>query len=559
MFSRKFFVLLLQFLLLWTSLIVYLFLYNSNSLVFWFIIVSIALLLTFQINYAINSIELTAIYAEIAILFVALQLISIANAGMDNLYWLDSSYELRAAKNILTNCWIPSNLGTVSPYPAVHFLIICLSQVTGIELVNLARWMGLLMHGMALLFYIMFGKYITKDNKVILLSGLSFIYLYYYVMVTGFGRMPLSMALYFLILYLIIRNSDAPTEKFTFITILSSIALLFAHPLAPIVLAAFLIFNLIIYCLTRYNICSSKLSRNLGRGQLENTKFASINFVLLLLTGIAAYFVYISIWSHGLLISTFSILNHKETAHSIGTGLGTPLNWRIFLYGQGIIGLIFGFLIFESKKARKHFFILLLVVFSVFLVFWSFLSYYLKIEFMRFTLFIWPFMLLSTSYAIRNFKHRNILSYLMVVFIIINISGYYPDVYNHMNEPRYSMGEWRQYLTVPEKISVSNFDTYGKIIGNHYINMAFLSLKNRTIDVDSSFYTEGFRKPSAYSFFYFEQIDKQRIFVRDVGTNYSSISPKLYSDYQKTYSLSKVYVNGNVDVYKVSTLGIATK
>ncbi|NJD54595.1 MAG: hypothetical protein FIB07_17255 [Candidatus Methanoperedens sp.] len=526
---------------------------GSNYFVFWSITLSAAILIILQINCTTDKSELKIIYAEIVVLFGSLQLISITNAGMNNLYWLDSSFELRATLNIIEAGWNPDILGTVGPYPAIHFFGAILSQITGVELVNIARWMGLLMHGMALLFYLMFGRYIFKNNQVSLLSGLSFIFLFYYTIVTGFGRVPLSIALFFLILFLIFRNAEIPKIQFTGLVILSCFTLLFAHPLAPVVLAAFLIFYLVVYRLIWITkTFSLKSLCTVKKIQIDNIRPKSITFILLLLISIAAYFLFISNWSQNLLHSTVTIMSGSATGQPIGTGTSTPLNWRIFLYGQGIMGLIFGFLILRSQKAITNFYSVFLCVFSCFLIVWSFIAYSLKIEFLRFTIFIWPFMLLAVSYAIVSSKHHTKLSYLMIVFIIINISGYYPDVYNKSAEPRYSMGEWRQYTTVYEKISVSNFDTFGNIIGNHYLNMAFLYLKGKTINIDTQFYIDGFRKPNDYSFFYFEDIDRQRIYSREGGGQYFKVSNELYSEYQKTISLLKVYVNGNVEIYKIS-------
>ena len=554
MISRFFSMLTILYSVLWTLLVGYLSMGSPNSLIFWYITLSIAVLIIFQINYTMDKSELHIIYAEIIAMFIALQLISIINAGMNNLYWLDSSYELRATENIIKSAWNPNTLGSVGSYPAIHFFVATLSEVTGVELVNIARWMGLLLHGMALSFYLMFGICIFKNDKVSLLSGLSFIFLFYYVIVTGFGRMPLSMAFFFLILFLIVRNVKTPNIQFKALVILSLLSLLFTHPFAPVVLTAFLSFQLVAYNLIhRTKTFSSKLLRIVNRIQIENIRPLGINFILLLLILIAAYFMYISIWSQNLLSSTISILDGGNDGKSIGTGASTPLNWIIFLYGQAIMGLIFSFLIIKSQKAMTNYYSLSLAVFSGFMVIWSLMGYYLKIEFIRFTLFIWPFMLLAVSYAIVNSKHKNILSYLMVVFIIINIFGYYPDVYNKTIEPKYTVGEWRQYLTVYEKQSVSNFETNGKVVGNHYFNMAFLSLKDKTINVDSSFYTEGFRKPNTYSFFYLEEVDKQRIFTRGVGDSNLNVSNELYLEYQKTIDLSRVYVNGDVDIYKIST------
>lgn len=536
-------------------LIIYLFLDRSNAFVFWAIVLSSAVLLLFQIIWARVKSEVNIIYVEIIVLFICLQLITIAYAGLNNLFWLDSYYELIATRDIITEGnWassISSMAGTVGSYPTIHILTAALSQISGAHIIDIARWMGLLTHTLALVFYLMLAEAIFRNKKVALLSGLGFIFLFYYVMTNGFGRMPLSMALFFLILFLVMRNASVPKAKVSILAILSLITLIFAHPFTSVVLVLFLAAIVLGYQFVhRWKASSSNLSTILNKLRLSSYKPPITTFVLLAVVAIGVHFLYISIWAQNLLYKIVSILFQTGTSQAIGIGAATPFYWRIFLYGQGVMSLIFAGLVFANKRSRENLPCLVLISFAGFLGILAFLSYYLRIDFIRFTLFIWPFALMAVAYSIMNSKHRNILSFLVIAFIIVNLSGYYPFVYDTSIEPRYSMGEWRRYLTEQEKLAVINFDAEGEIVGNHYFNMAFLYYRNKQIHTDGNYYIEGYSEPNIYSFFYFSQVDKERIFIRSMPVTLR-VSEELYSNYQKSPSMLKIYGNGEVEIYKM--------
>lgn len=548
---RKFLILVTLFFISLSLLIAYLFLDRSNAFVFWAIVLSSAVLLLVQIIWARAKSEVNIIYVEIVVLFAGLQLITIAYAGLDNLFWLDAYYELVATENIIEGKWDPPLLGTVDPYPAIHFLTAALSQISGAHIIDIARWMGLLTHTIALVFYLMLAETIFHNKKVALLSGLGFIFLFYYVMTTGFGRMPLSMALFFLILFLVMRNASVPKTNVSILAILSLATLIFAHPLSSVVLVLFLAALALGYQFVyREKASPSNLSTLLNKLRLNSFKPSTMTFILLAVIGIGAHFLYISIWAQQLLYQVVSILTGTEMPRVIGAGAATPFYWRIFLYGQGVMGLIFAGLVFTNRRSRENLLCLLLISFAGFLGIWAFLSYYLQIEFIRFTLFIWPFALIAVAYSIMNSRHKNVLSLLVVAFIIVNLCGYFPFKYDTSIEPKYSMGEWRRYLTEQEKLAVMKFDAEGEVVGNQYFNMAFLYYRNKQIHTDGDFYIEGYSQPNIYSWFYFGQVDKERIFIRDMPVTLR-VSEELYSNYQRTPSMLKVYDNGEVEIYKI--------
>jgi hypothetical protein len=553
MLSRKSLLLATLFFISLSLLIAYLFLDRSNAFVFWAIVLSSAVLLLFQIIWASVKSEVNIIYIQIVLLFAGLQLITIAYAGLDNLFWLDAYYELVATENIIEGKWDPHILGSVGPYPAIHFLTAALSQIIGAHIIDVARWMGLLTHTIALVFYLMLVETIFRNKKVTLLSGLGFILLFYYVMTSGFGRMSLSMALFFLTLFLVMRNSFAPEPNISILAILSLVTLIFAHPLPPVVLVLFLAAIVFGYQLVhRWKASCSDLLTSLNKLCLGGLKHltTTLTFVFLAVAGIGAHFFYISIWAQYLLHSVVSILVGTETPQVIGTGAGTPFYWRIFLYGQGVMGLIFAGLVFTNKRSRENLLCLLLISFAGFSSGWALLAYYLRIELMRWTLFIWPFALMAVAYSIMNSKHKNILSFVVVAFIIVNLCGYMPFKYDKTIEPQWSMGEWRRYISEQERLATMKFDVEGEVVGNHYFKMAFLYFRNKLIHTDGNFFIEGYNQPSIYSWFFFAEQDRERVFIRDMPLTLR-VTEELYSDYQRMPSMLRAYDNGAVVIFKI--------
>ncbi|MFC1893698.1 hypothetical protein ACFLYR_06715 [Chloroflexota bacterium] len=554
------------FIVLWLLLFVYILLFRSNSIIFWFIALSIAAVVILQTFQAKNGAELTFIRTEIIILCVTLQLMTLVYAGLDNLYWLDSYFEIAATTSIVKNGWNPNILGSVGPYPSLHFLAAFLWEITGVELIDIARYIGILFSTLSLVFYLLIVETIFKNRKAALFSGIAFIYLFYFVMEAGFGRMPLATTLFFLCLFLLVKSSNIPSVAISILIMLCVIASVFAHLMPLTILVIYLALLALMVNFIRHIMLdsSSMLDRFESLLPIE-MKAPSVTIVLIGIVGILMHFVYFSYWAQeSILHQAFTIIIGVEAPRTIGTGGSTSLNWRIFLYGQGMLGFIFAFIVFKSKALRSNLPSVFFILFAGLMTALAFISYYLNIEFIRFTLYIWPFALMAMGYFV--VKSKQILSSLLLIFfIIINIFGYYPFIYDKSIEREYSAGQWRRYITYTEKSAVrfgiekgltSNVpDEYyaGRhvttIVGNYYFNQAFLQYKQIQIILNPQFYHDLYMRPKVKTWFYLSQEDRRLLFLRQ---GIMIVPDTLYLAYQNTSSMIKLYNNGQVEIYEVS-------
>jgi len=531
----------------------YLFKLGSNSVVFWGLAVAIAVVVCYQIRLSSVDGAFGYAFAEVVATFVLLQLTSIANAGSHSIYWLDSYYEVRATDIAITSGWDPNTgiLGSVGGYPAVHFLTGTISQTIGASVFEVARWMGLLTYTAAFVFYLAFARRTFRDIDLVLYSGIAISFMFYFVMVTGLGRMPFSVAIFFMILFLFVCNLKKPCLNLIATSLVCLWALVLSHPMAPIVLGAFFI-NLLILIRFRRALANESVTSTGPMDSMPRKMGASSVriYTLLVLVITTAYVVNVSIWSQDLLASTVSLLRGFTPVQEIGTGSSMPLHWRVFLYGQGVFGITLAAFVTRRPSEAHGFSINAMATFSFFVIAWMFVAYYLRIELIRFTIFIWPFLLLSGFGAIRIAGYKRLIPVFVVSFVLINIAGYFPDTYDRSLLP--SRGEIYQYVSEQELVSVSSLNVSGVVVSNHYIGMAFLYMAGKEVNSNGIFFLEGYKHPGDTSYFYLDQRDRQWIFTReDTPGQYPFVSDELYRNYQQATYMLRIYDNGEVEAYHI--------
>jgi hypothetical protein len=548
------------FLVLWLLFLFYLFFDLSNAVTFWILALSCAVVLLLQIHYFNNKKEYRIIYLELILLFFALRLIPIMYAGMNNISGLDIYFELASTKNIIeTGRWDPTfGAGGVTLYPSVHLVATFLQKITTVGLECIAQWIGVLSYVSILIFYFLIANMLFKNDKVTLLSSLGFVFTLPYVVNSAFGRNPLAMLLFFMLIYLLLKRCYTPNLRYSGILAIFLTSLIFAHHLTRFLLVIFLVSLFIMYKATyRWQRMTYLTEVELVKeAPLQTLKPRIITFTLLAIIGILAYFVYLheAQMESLLKILVMTLFGGEEPLTFAVTSPHLPLHSIIYYYGLMVVGLVFALIVFINKKANRNFFALFFIAFSglIFVLSYISQSMHVPFSFYRASLFTWPFALMAVSYAIVNSKPKKLLSLLIILFIVLNLAGYYPFMYDKSIEPDYSHGEFRICLTEQEKVATEQFDVEGKVVGDHYIAMAFLYPKNKPVSWDIQFFLEDYAKLSRYSWFYFRQEDKERIFIR--GEGFAKVSDDLYSKYEDTSQLLKVYNNGEVEIYRISNL-----
>jgi len=529
-------------------LLSYLFFYSKNIYIFYVLSLVTSSVLLLQILF-FKKREKKNLYLEMFLLFLTIRVAPLIYAGPNNIFGLDVYFELFATQNV--NGWHLADAikNTVTPYPMVHMWGAILNAITAIKLAEIAKWSGLYLSVLILIFYFLIGKFLFKSERIVLLAGLGFIFLAKWY--ASFGRFSFSLVIFYICVYFVIRHSYSDLNHYIFLLIILIIllpAMIFSHPLTRLVFLIFLISFLILY-----KIFSEKISYMLKKAgifcnDLRNIK--TIPPIIIIFGGLLLLlFVIYSPYSSQLIYG-IKIIFHK-TDYQPGLGFSVSNRYKIFNYGQMFFIVLFYLTLYRNRKLIKNFHLWLMVFFSIVLILINIPIYLTGIvNIWRITLFLWPMLLLPIAFIIWRSRKNNLLSFLIIGLILVNICGYPPFIYDHSLEPDYHYGEYKMVLPNSIKLPIKTFNMSGEIVGDHYVSIAHLYYKGRPVIVDNHFYVDKFRKTTSYSWFIFTQEDFKCIFCRECSERLR-VTPKIHSEYQNTPQLFRLYNNGEVEIYKI--------
>lgn len=492
----------------------------------------------------LSNYEIKFIYIELGFLFLGMKMLMINTVGLSGMYGLDVYYEISAINDLMdSGHWLASGLtsNSVDGYPTVHFLGSIISQISNIKIVYLTNVLSILTNLFSLVLLYCIGKKLFDDEKIILTTILGFIFVFLFIFST-FDRTLISYPLFLLIIYSFLVSHQKII--YNAISILAMLILVYSHPIAPIVL---LIFILSLY-VTNYLFNSKKIFHRFFKNLNSNLLHVNSNFMIMLVVIILAYFVYISLWQQRAFVNIIDILCGVETVQRIGTTSEVSFKWRIFLLGNGLVLLIYGLVFLKFRNYVKNAYAPFFMFFAMVLGFFSFTTYLLKLEFIRYLLFIWPFVLFATSYTLMKAKKQELLSILVILMIFVNIAGYYPETYEISENQTLTN---RLHLTEQETIAIKTTNPSGRIVSNHYIQMAVLAYTNASSFSYTDFYLKDYKDPTKYrpNYFYFEKDDMENLYLR--GFKPVKVPYETYIDYKKTKHMNEIYDNGQVEGYTI--------
>lgn len=544
MFTKNFTISSIIFIFTWLLLVIYSVEFRNNSIIYWFLIISLLLLILLQINFKnLKQKEINFTYLEIVLLFIGLKMPIMSLVGFNGVYGLDTNYEIYYIDQILTfGKWAVTSADSVNSYPLIHIVGSAFSMLANIKIYKITSFMMLVMDLVCLTLFIITSKYVFKEQKVSIYSSLGFIFIYLFVFF-AFGRMLTSVLLFLLIVYLMARFPSNIFSKT--LIIISSVLLVFSHPIAPLMLMLFVITLLLLDILNNKDI-TTKFFKNLKLDSLFQIKS---NFLLILVVLILAYFIYIALYEQAKFVTTLKMLTGLETIQEIGTASQTPFNWRIFLYGQGLLAVIYGLIFIKYRNNVENSAALLFMSFGTLVGILSVVNYVLGLDLIRYTIFMWPAILLSSNYVLLKSNKTKVLSVLLVLFVVVNLSGYFIYTYDETYDR--PLGQWRMHITEQEETSLLTMNiSSSRMVSNHYFFMVTkkYSLKNIVI-INPKYYLETYKKNSSVNYFFVEKEDLNNSFMR--GHDPFKIPWDVYQSYFETSQLAEIYDNGDVIVFKV--------
>lgn len=391
-------------------------------------------------------------------------------------------------------------------------------------------------------------KKILKNDNAVVLASLALIVTFPYAMNASFGRQPIAVFLFILFIYFIFKNS-LNNVSYSLLSIILAIALIFAHHLTRVIAFIFLAVYLLLWHIFKFKICKNE----------DRSGNILISYLMFFLIGTFAYFIYFREPVEPLIKrAIFILFGEYPTLSNIS--LPIPIYRVIFLWGSFVIIQIFIFIYIYEYKENIRFIDIYNIIFTELIHLISKVSKILLIPFTyyRALLFTSPFILMTWSQACFNpnlrKKYRVIFIVLIFLYMILNMVGYFPYVYDKSLPPHYDHVEWRRYLSSQEITAVKFFNiTVGRIYGDYYIYVARLYFNDKINTIlDPILFTKNYNKQKYIFWLMFRKDNKEVIFFQDMKELFK-VSDEIYLEYHIV--LNVLYNNGYIEIF--SNLGKA--
>lgn len=559
------------------TLLVYLAIFSTGQSAsigfFWVPIAAIIASLLYQImNYAsvsgVSKNEML-IVSEIFLFTLALHFM-VARPGYAGLVGHDPHYEYSAAKTIESSGWpvpadlnIPIKTRNYSEWPMLDLLALSFSDILGLDLLTVGRWVPVLVNSFAVVFLYLFSRVTYENRQVSLTASLAFAAFFPYInFQTRFVRESFAFVLLFAFLYCLVKGQRTRQKAFHFLGILLIVFLVFSHHLTSFVLLLFLVTAALLV----------KFVPKIFKFEESGEKRALVPSLSLL---ILALLLNVSYWTtvgefviraFSLLLSdlsfggfgSFSARRFSLSAGSIRVALASYGN--LALLGVFVI-LILNYVLRNRKKANAAD-----IVFAVFGAFWvisGYSSLYISslagVDFTRLATFGYAFLLLPVAHVTTLSKYRKAIAVLMGCFILLQvftIPSYYYDV---KARPEYSYGSYREYYLPEEYSAVNRISLPGKVIGDWTTYELFGGLQDAIVIYQSDKVVQIFEGNitllKGYDWFVFRHEDFD---LAKVGSSRPvAVTMETYNEFSRTVLMEEVYCNGEVEIYRslVGTLG----
>ena len=453
---------------------------------------------------------------------------------------------------------------TVSEWPLIHFLGIAASRMLGVELFsvsnpnNIMRWFPSLISTGVPLFWYSIAKRIYRREDVGLLASLASTLVFYNLMFhSWYVRETLGYVLLFaFLLAFVIASIDAGLSlRMRVLAILLLIALLFSHHLSFVFA---LLFLMLVYFLPKLGRLVRTEVPELNNSQSGWGRMPAGILLILGATMFVSYLVYVGEPIFGLVVDSLQALFEPSVAivvRSSGTLLSRD---RILLAARVALGLVFA-MVLVRKILRKRKTLLwdavgfawgsvtALAVVVTYLV-----ANVVNAGILRLEGFGWPFVLMPVSHAGLERRRRAGGVALVVVFIVLNILIIPPYIYDSTAAPDYSVGETSIRYTRTLFEAATWFRGNGTIVGDVSTFELFGDFGQHPVATDFHIFEGNLTGLSNYQWIVLRQENTNIVVSLSGSREISKVSPPVWSLMNSTNALSKVYDNGDVEIFEVA-------
>jgi|GEM_PF-5616911 len=451
---------------------------NVSIEYFWVILIVLIITLFYQIiKYDGTKLSENVLLFEVYIIAIGLLLMyAMPHTG---LFSHDPHWDYSVLKAISEYGWPLPNIATIiertrnlSEWPLLHILTLIVSKVIYIDSKGIAKYFPVIITSLTSIFFYLIVKNLYGNVVAALLGTLAFCSLFWHTFFHSlFIRETMAFMLFMMIVYIKSKRQNISSQ---IIFIISIIAVVISHHLTALVLILFS-FTLLVAKYLFYIIINSNILIKYRENFFSNKlmRFSNTAFTLIVVC-ILAYWMYVGDFTFkvlGILYRDFVCgsygsysLNHYFTASSrmIFGSYGNML-FIIFVFICLLYSIIKG-------KDNKNFTDIFFLMWGGLIIAISYVSTFLmpRIEFSRFILFGYPFLLMSSTVAIVKFK--NPIKYMYILFVFFQLMLVPPYLYNSSFTPEYEYGRYREYFLPEEYIAASwfknNVPQKNKIVGD---------------------------------------------------------------------------------------------
>lgn len=451
----------------------------------------------------------------------------------------------------------------VSEWPLSHFLGIAASRLLGIDLFsvsnpnNVMRWFpSVVSLGTPLAWYSI-AKRLYRRADVGLLASLASSLVFYNIMFHAwYVRETVAYVLLFAFVLACVIASLEPKRalRMRVIATVLLLGLLLSHHLTFLFALLFLALTLL-----QPLLVSGVHHLRFGpRGApSRQTHFHAGALLLLGMTMFLAYLIYIGEPVFKTLVDSTQALFQPTITLSVRSSGELLSRDRVLLVARVAFGLVFAIILIRQIVRREH-----TLGWDILGLAWGavtgaaiavsyFFANVANAGILRWEAFAWPLVLIPASHALAQQRRRSIGSLVIVAFIILNVLIIPPYIYDSTASPAYQDGETSMRYTPASYAAATWFRWNGTIVGDVTTFELFGDLGQKQVITDFQIFQGNLTSISQYQWVVLRQ-ENANVVVSLAGTQtITQVSQQTWRLFNTTDAVSKVYDNGDVEIYHV--------
>ncbi|WP_192895443.1 hypothetical protein [Pelotomaculum sp. FP] len=541
---------------------------NVNIEYFWAIVIVLIIALFYQI-IKFDGTHVAEVIVLFEVVIMSMGLLLMYAMPHDGLFSHDPHWDYSVVKAISEYGWpLPSAASVVertrnlAEWPLLHILTIIVSEIALMDSIVVAKYLPVVITSLTTIFFYLIIKNSYKDTVAALLGTLAFCSLFWHTFFHSlFIRETIAFMFFIMIIYILSKRQDLSTK---IIFIVAIVAVAFSHHLTCFILILFSLFLIIgKYFLTK--LINTNFLIEYKKDFHDNKLIQSSNTSFLFITtSILAYWIYIGGFTFKVLeILQKDLLYSSYGSYSLNHYFTASARMMLGSYGNILFVLLISISVLYSiikGKGNKSITDIIFLVWGGLIVTISYMSTYLmpRIEFSRFILFGYPFLIISATAAIVKFKKP--IKYIYILFVAFQLFLIPPYLYNNSFAPEYEYGKYREYFLPEEYIAASwfknNVPLKNKVVGDWTSFELFGSQQfNVYHDTESTvqIFKGNLEGLDSYSWlilrnedFYSARVGKPR------ATNPVVVTKETFGKFNEDRRMIKVYDNKEIMNFKIN-------